>query len=238
MDAELSWLKGRPIAHRGLHSGDGRYPENSMAAFARAIDRSYGIELDVRLLGDGNPVVFHDDNTARMTGEVHELSSLQRDHLRDLRLLGSGQGAPLLAEVLEMAQGRTPILLEIKNDGEPGMLEESILSLLNTYQGPLAVQSFNPRSLRWFRINAQPIPRGLIIGRTPHSGGFRKQLLFSRSCCPAFVNYRIGDLPNWAAARQKGQGLPILGWTAKSLGEYKRALKWCDNVVFEGFEPG
>lgn len=39
-------------AHRGYHDKP-RIPENSMAAFRRAIENGYGAELDVHLMKDG-----------------------------------------------------------------------------------------------------------------------------------------------------------------------------------------
>ena len=40
-------FEGFDIAHRGLHNKP-TIPENSMAAFARAVEKGYGIELGVR----------------------------------------------------------------------------------------------------------------------------------------------------------------------------------------------
>ena len=40
---DLTWIKKRMIAHRGLHSLDKTVPENSMKAFELAIDKNYGI---------------------------------------------------------------------------------------------------------------------------------------------------------------------------------------------------
>ena len=40
---------GRYYAHRGLHSGDERVPDNSLPAFALAAEKGYGIELDVHI---------------------------------------------------------------------------------------------------------------------------------------------------------------------------------------------
>ena len=55
------WLLDRPFAHRGLHDiGRGR-PENSRAAFRAAIERGYGIELDLQVSGDGIAMAFHDE---------------------------------------------------------------------------------------------------------------------------------------------------------------------------------
>lgn len=39
-----------------------------MAAFRRAVDKGYGIELDVHLTADNQLVVFHDDTLTRMCG--------------------------------------------------------------------------------------------------------------------------------------------------------------------------
>ena len=43
-----SALEGVRFAHRGLHDASQGVPENSMAAFRRAIDHGFGAELDVR----------------------------------------------------------------------------------------------------------------------------------------------------------------------------------------------
>ena len=53
-------------AHRGLHNNASEAPENSMAAFKKAVDAGYGIECDVQLSKDGVPVIFHDFTLARI----------------------------------------------------------------------------------------------------------------------------------------------------------------------------
>ena len=63
-------------AHRGLHGGG--IPENSLAAFERACEAGYGIELDVQLSKDGEVMVFHDYTLIRMTGREEKLSELER----------------------------------------------------------------------------------------------------------------------------------------------------------------
>ena len=52
-------------AHRGLHDKNIGIPENSMAAFDRAVSEGYGIELDVHISADGTPVVIHDTSLLR-----------------------------------------------------------------------------------------------------------------------------------------------------------------------------
>ena len=54
-------------AHRGLHAKP-TIPENSMAAFARAVEAGYGIELDLHLTRDGKLAVIHDASLKRTCG--------------------------------------------------------------------------------------------------------------------------------------------------------------------------
>ena len=46
------WL----YAHRGLHDNATEAPENSMAAFRKAVDAGFGIELDIQLTKDSRGV--------------------------------------------------------------------------------------------------------------------------------------------------------------------------------------
>ena len=59
------------FAHRGF---SGRYPENTMLAFEKAVELGVdGIELDVHLSKDGELVIIHDekvDRTCNGTGKV------------------------------------------------------------------------------------------------------------------------------------------------------------------------
>ena len=55
----------RMVAHRGL---SGLEKENTCAAFVAACNRAtyFGVETDVHRTADGQFVIFHDDNTARV----------------------------------------------------------------------------------------------------------------------------------------------------------------------------
>ena len=50
----LQWM----YAHRGLHDNQTDAPENSLKAFAKAVEAGFGMELDVQLSKDKVPVVF------------------------------------------------------------------------------------------------------------------------------------------------------------------------------------
>ena len=154
-----TWLCTKYIAHRGLH--DDSAPENSLASFKKAIENGYAIELDVRPLADGTIVVFHDEALGRMTGADGFISNYTYDDIKDLRLLKTTEKIPTLEETLKFVNGQTPILIEIKNMGKVGF-EKNIWKILSSYKGEYAVQSFNPYSLEWFKINAPHVKRGQV----------------------------------------------------------------------------
>src|SRR5918994_114535 len=85
------------IAHRG-GALDGR--ENSMAAFARAVELGYRyLETDVQVTADQVLVAFHDDRLDRVTDRPGELGSLTWREVRAARI-GGTDPIPLFADVL------------------------------------------------------------------------------------------------------------------------------------------
>lgn len=237
----LIWLKEIPFAHRGLH--DSEVPENSLASFQKAVAAGYGIEIDVQLSADGHVVVFHDYNLKRMTGLDRQVKDLDWSQLKALRLAGTGRGIPLFEDVLTLVRGQVPLLIEVKNEGKVGGLEQAVIENLRGYAGKFAVQSFNPFVLRYFRGAAPDIIRGQL------SGSFKgedlafikvfllKYLLLNFLSRPAFVSYGCGALPKWFAHRLRQKGIFLLAWTAKDAEEFTEAMTIFDNVIFEGFTP-
>lgn len=86
------------FAHRG---GGLEAPENSLAAFARAIDLGFRyIETDVQLTGDGRLIIFHDDMLDRLTDGQGRVGALPWSAIAQARIAGQ-EPIPLLEEVLE-----------------------------------------------------------------------------------------------------------------------------------------
>ena len=148
------------FAHRGLHNDE--FPENSIAAYRAAIEAGFGIELDVHLSADGEVMVFHDDTLLRVCGEDVKLSDLTAAELSGKKLCQSEYTIPRFTEVLELVDGRVPILIELKGTTSDTGLCDALTKLLENYNGKYCVQSFNPFLLAWFKKNAPQIPRGLL----------------------------------------------------------------------------
>ena len=77
----------RFIAHRGV---SGIETENTEQAFLAAAERSYfGIETDLHRTADGNYILFHDDDTKRMTGEEYTVEQTDFSTLRAMPLFST-----------------------------------------------------------------------------------------------------------------------------------------------------
>ncbi len=224
------WLIGRPIAHRGLHDGNspaGNVPENSIAAFEKAIQAEFPIELDVHLLSDGEVVVFHDHRLRRMTGQEGRLANLDTKALRMLRLQGSDQRVPLLAEVLQFVDGRVGMLIELKNLGmRVGRLERAVVRLLAEYRGEYALQSFNPLSVLEMRRLAPDICRGQLS-----TGKMGIPLAWLTR--PDFVAFDIENLAQPSADRARNLSMPMLAWTIRDAEQLDSVRHLADNFIFE-----
>lgn len=241
-----SWLCTKYIAHCGLH--DENVPENSLLAFQKAIDNNYAIELDVRPLSDGTIVVFHDETLGRLTGRDGFISNYTYDDIKDLKLLKTNEHIPTLEEVLELVNGQTPLLIEIKNTGKVGF-EKNVWKLLSKYKGEYAVQSFNPYSLEWFKIHAPHVKRGQLSCLFKKGSeeavsadlGFFKRLTLRRMLLndkvsePHFISYKACQLPNRFV--RKYRELPVLAWGVKSSEAFAKVKKHCDNIIFDCFNP-
>ncbi|MGG7176307.1 glycerophosphodiester phosphodiesterase [Clostridium paraputrificum] len=237
---DISWLKKYKIAHRGLH--DENKVENSMSAFKNAVDKKNAIELDVHLTKDEKIVVFHDDNLKRVTGLDKNIGDCTYDELKELKLGNSEDNIPLFGQVLELVKGEVPILIEVKNQGEVGKLEEVLYKELKNYKGEYAIQSFNPFVLSWFRENAPEVVRGQLSGTFEdediawYKKFVLKNLLLNFKSKPAFIAYEINGMPKEFVTDEKGKGIILLGWTAKNKEEYDKGMEYFDNVIYEGFE--
>lgn len=232
---------GRNIAHRGLYSKDQEIPENSLAAFGKAADAGYGIELDVALSLDGEVVVFHDDSLERICGVKAGIGEKTLDELRQLALCGSEERIPLLREVLSLIAGRVPIVVELKNGKRNRELCRKTLALLKDYPGDVCIESFNPLIVAWFRFHAPNLLRGQLsqqLGEYTKSGLPKAEAfvlsntLLNFAARPQFIAYRIGKKPVSVRAAELFGAIPV-AWTSHD----PESEKTSDFVIFEHYLP-
>lgn len=240
------WLREVPLAHRGLHGGD--VPENSLAAFAAAASAGYGVELDVMLAADGTPVVVHDVDLSRVTGQSVRVGDLDVAALHALPLLDAAGAAttetvPTLTAALE-AVGERPVMVEIKSRRlRAGRLEEQVAAALDAHPGPACVASFNPTTVRWFRRHRPDVIRVLTATadadpRLP--AAVRRRLAELRDAAtlePHAVSYDLAGLPNAATTAWRAMGRPLITWTVRTEADLAKAEVEADNLIFENVRP-
>jgi glycerophosphoryl diester phosphodiesterase len=237
------WLVDTPIAHRGLHDLAGGRPENSIAAFEAAAQAGYAIELDVQLCADGVPIVFHDLELARLTGVGGRVDQWTARKLGQISLARTHERIPTLVEVLQLVAGRAPLLIELKNEGIPGAMERAVAQALGRYQGPFAIQSFNPRTVNWFRLHLPHVLRGQLAGDmrdariSPQKRFVLRHMLLNPRTRPDFIAYDVRCLPATSAALWRRSGHPVLAWTVRCGEDLAKARAFADNVIFELIDP-
>ena len=145
-------FKNTLYAHRGLHDKSIGVPENTMAAFKRAVDAGFGIELDVHLCADGSTVITHDNSLKRMCGADIKVSLSNYADFKDIKILDTNETTPLFSEFLKLVDGRVPLLVELKtDDNNADSLCRAVFEHLDCYTGAYCVESFDPRVLGWLK---------------------------------------------------------------------------------------
>lgn len=239
-------LTGWDYAHRGLYDNEHGIPENSMAAFRRAVDKGYGIELDVHLTADNQLVVFHDDTLTRMCGVNKKISSFLYSDLMQLRLLGTEEGIPLFKDVLELIDGKVPLIIELKVDGSnQNLLCPLVWQLLSRYKGDYCIESFHPFVLQWFKRHEPQVVRGQLscnfFKENPHCDivlFLMSNLMTNFFTHPDFIAYKYLDLDNPAVIyNRKLFHIMTVVWTIPGKPTYDRFKNKVDAMIFEGFEP-
>jgi glycerophosphoryl diester phosphodiesterase len=240
---DLTWLKTHDIAHRGLYQKDQSIPENSLAAFKCAINMGYSIELDVNVLKDGTVLSFHDSDLKRICGINKLLSDLVFDDIKDLNLFSTKEKIPTFKEVLQLVNGKVPLLIELKPKGNVTLLCESLMKDLIDYPGLYAIFSFHPKVQYWFKKHHPDVIRGQIAEFFKHEKMnpiiryLLKSMFFNRFTKPDFISYGISDMPNKYLDSYMKKNMTVISYAAKTQSELDFVRSRYHNAVFEHFIP-
>lgn len=243
---ECKKFMGWKYAHRGLFSQKDGVPENSLEAFRRAVLSGYAIELDLQLTRDKQLIVFHDETLKRMCGENFRVSDLSYQELLEYPLEGTEYRIPLFTDVLELVDGRVPLLIEIKLPYPQTPLICSVANeQLRTYRGDYCVESFNPLALKWYRDNCPIVLRGQLSTKFSPKDGFHgafrfmaHHLMLNFLSRPDFISYHYLQAHNISyRLLRKLFSVPAMGWTVKSQRAFDKYKRDFDTFIFDSFLP-
>ena len=247
--ADQAPFKTKLFAHRGLHDNSSDAPENSMSAFRRAVEKGYGIELDVQLSSDGIPVIFHDQDLDRACGVHGFVRDRTFEELQQLNLFGSGEKIPALKDFLAMVDGRVPLIVEYKSEDSDLTLCRVIDPMLRAYKGIYCIESFNPLVLFWYRIHHPEVMRGQLSDGFIHIPKYRTLMKAPLTVPVQFLIPNFLSKPDFIAYNHKYEGnisrricrdlykAKAAAWTIKSQSELEEAKKSFDVFIFDSFVP-
>ncbi len=241
----LDWLTARPIAHRGLHNKAEGIVENTQSAFAAALAGNYAIECDLQISSDGEAVVFHDEDLERLSEGIGLVKSLTANQLKKIPLKNSNDRMQTLSELLDQVGGKVPLVIELKShwDGNTALAQRA-LRVLEKYQGPYALMSFDPDLVEAVAELSPSTIRGITADRTTHSEYKilpvqrrleMQQFQHLHRTCPHFVSFYYADLPYAPVQAIRAAGHPIITWTIRSKEQEALARRYSDQVTFEGY---
>jgi glycerophosphoryl diester phosphodiesterase len=215
------------IGHRGLRN---EKPENSLIAILEALRLQgiQGVEFDVELTRDKQPVVLHQE-TVIPNSDFTRLEPAARDFIsRDWVIetfaetilnmdAGSWMGSefaglkvPALEEILKLPWGQTTAYVELKDatywgkrdKARPAQIVEAALPYLTAFSGSINVISFNPEILYELHRNAPHIPTTLALW-TEWRARINEAIAEAKNCRASIISLPdivvLGD-PDWIKA--------------------------------------
>lgn len=226
-------------AHRGARA---HAPENTVLAFDVAFDLGAdGVECDVQLSADGQPVIIHDGSVNRTTDGRGPVRAMTYDALQRLNA-GYGQRVPSLEETLALVRARGGWLnLEVKaeSDAEAEATARVVAASLNALTASdalrqrLLISSFNLPALEVMRQLAPWASLGALYG----GRGWTREAMISRALALGAVaihpHPRILSAETTRAAHEAG--LRVNVWTANRRQTIRTLLAWGVDGVFSDF---
>src|SRR5687768_17354007 len=182
-------------------------------------------------------MIFHDDELHRLTAASGPVRNRTAGELRRLELLGTRETIPTLDDLLELTEGRVPLVIELKHiPGRDAGFARAVVERLKRYDGPAALMSFDKALIADVKAGAPHLPRGLTAEGDWRQA--REHLRTIRHLSVDFISYGIHNLPTpLPIFANKVLRIPLICWTVRNRAQLKTARAWTDQITFEGFVP-
>lgn len=197
----------RLIAHRGFASVN---PENTLRAVENSAAVADEIEIDVRRCASGELVVVHDSTVDRVTDAHGSVREYTQTELQSMRVLGTDEGIPTLAAVLDSTPDRVGVNVELKEHD----LAIDALRLIDAFHPNALVSSFLPDALADCRAADPTVPRAYL---TDESGPECLETAIELDC--AFLHPSIDVCTDRLVNKAQRASIQINAWTIETAEE-------------------
>jgi len=213
------------IGHRGAA---GHAPENTLAAVRQGIELGVDfVEIDVRRTADGVLVALHDATVNRTTNGRGRVEALSLGEVRKLDA-GNGERIPTVEEVLQMAGGRTGLMLELKVDGLAHLTVQAVQKVqLDT---PVIYASFLHKELTHVRAVETEAALMVLFDRLP-----RTPVPYAMQYQPVYVGLRHDRATRPLVEAFHRENVKVWVYTANSLADIARAISIGVDGVISNF---
>lgn len=210
----------RPRIERIGHRGAPReYPENTLPAFERAIERGAdGIELDVHVTADGIPIVHHDPDVPASAGRARTTRSLAQMTWEEVRRveLAPGISIPSLQQVLTAVGDRATVYVELKGINS----ERATLDLITASRARCAVHSFDHAAITRAARLAPAVRRGILFDAYPDD---IDAALRDTSALDVWPEWKLIDAA--LVQRVHARGGRVIAWTVNTTAAAKALIR-------------
>jgi glycerophosphoryl diester phosphodiesterase len=152
-----------------------------------------------------------------------------------------------LGDLLDQVHGQVPLVVEIKSlwNDDPRLTLRAI-DIAENYEGNLAFMSFDPNVVACLAHCTPHTIRGIVADRAcdeyysamsvAQRGNLRNFRHIGESR-PHFISFDHAGLPYAPVQSLRASGMPVITWTIRSQEQASRALRYCDQITFEGYHP-
>lgn len=226
-------------AHRGY---SGKYPENTMLAFRKAVEAGCdGVEMDVQLSRDGEVVVIHDellDRTTNGKGYVKDYTLGELKRLDASKVRPGDWGAQAIPTFDEFCAWLATVDISANVELKTSVIyypeiERKCVDIIRKYgvEDKILFSSFNHVSMLQIKKLAPEIPTGALVEI--------EGLMYAGYYCEQNgMQYYHPDfclLSKEAVEECKAHGIGINVWTVNDLASFEQLVEWGVEGVITNF---
>ena len=215
-----NFLSHSIIAHRGIYNNITIF-ENTLESVMYAVKNNLSIEIDVRFTSDEEIIVFHDDDGSRMLKLKDNINSLTKEDIDYL----SNYHIPTLEEILNIVNGKVPIIIEVKEDNKK--FRKKLINILKRYNGDFAIESFIYDAVKYYKKKKYIV--GLLVGMKKNRGLLNKRLDLD------FIAIKYNSLDRREINSLKSKYY-LIGWTVDNRSDAEEYIRLYNNLIIDNIE--